>query len=235
MSIDSASLRELTRSSLAHDTRESFEHALSRLRQFARSAQEAGLHGSHDPLVVSTGKPLTREQLAELETALGIALPASLEGFLLKIGGLDVRGPNLRLSTSTTADALDFDTDVGQAHDSAYYADVYGLDEEAYDWDTVEQRFARVSLANLYVGDDNAHEDGDVVTVIIDREEPDKAKVWEIPHDDGYTHDRHWNDVGTWFSYVVDRVIRASYLIWSGIHDGRELEDPSGFDDQLHD
>jgi hypothetical protein len=109
------------------------------------------------------------------------------------------------------------------------------MDEEAYDWEAVEQRFARVSLASLYVGDDNAHEDGDVVTVIVDREEPDKAKVWEIPQDDGYTHDRHWNDVGTWFSYVVDRVIRASYLIWSGIHDGRELADPSGFDDQLHD
>jgi hypothetical protein len=225
-------VREMARAALAHGRSESFVTALGRLQKFAAAGKKAGLQRKHHELKVKTAKPPTAAEIKAIESKLGVRLPPSLAEFLGTIGWLTVRGPNCTsLDTWAKASKLDFDTNIGQDHDSSEYANLYGKTKKNFDPDAASENFVRISLGEHFIEDEDEREDGDVITLILEKQKHREVPVWDVPRDDGYSHEKRGDDVHEWFSHVVDRLIRCTYIFWSGRRDElKALDDRADFD-----
>ena len=228
-----AELRALTRAAIRHPAGETAAAALARLKGFAEKTRAAGHHKDGLGLRIRPGKPVPAAELARIEKALGVALPPSTRKLLATIGGVRIDGPdNNSLRVHAAPRDLAFDRFVGEVeHESDYYADLYGKKAKGWDWTAIAPRFARIALGVQFFEDDDEHEDGDVITQIVERDKPGEAPVWDLPHDDGYRHVRRGANAHAWFAHAVDRLIRAAYIRWSGKHE--ELEQGEAFDDGL--
>lgn len=184
---------------------------VKRLKRFLAAAKSAGW----SKLPKLTGpKPWTPSAMAKAKKALGVTLPAGVQGALKEAGALVLSSNYLSLRVAASPDELDYDTEVGRVHDSPDYANLYGFSKARFNAKTVEKNFARLALTSYVFDDDDHHEDGDVGLIVVNRASGPAAPegVWEMPHDDGYEHQLRATTVEGFFSWVVDRAIRCVAL-----------------------
>jgi len=228
-----ADLRTAALAALAHGPCEAFATALARLEGFASAGERLGFRQKQQDLKIDKGIPLTAADIQAIESSLEVQLPPSLAEFLQTIGHVKVTAPNSNKLT-TWATAYELARHTGQVHDYSYFAELYGKTAETFDPRVVEAEFVRISLGCHFIEDEDEHEDGDVVTLIVDRSKSGEVAVWDLPFDDTHGYERRGNNVHEWFTYIIDRVIRYSYIFWSGRY--KELHALGGradFDDGL--
>lgn len=193
-------------------------HALKRLQAYADAGKKAGFQEARGELTPKLWKRLSASRVKALEKEFQIEFPPSVRRFLLEIGQFTVQAPNASgLRTECTREGMDYDHDK-RVHESPEYAPIYGMTAKKFDVQRVVNDYCRITIANLFIEDENEHEDGDVATLVIERKRRgQEVPVWHIPEEAGYEIEKAGKNFNDWVSNIVDRLIHVTYLFWAGL------------------